>query len=142
VRLINETGVELPGDGGAVDVGLVGDDDEFGAAGPIGRLVEPVNLASLPDYLEQVPVVRIVGAMHELLDPVDRTGKKPDRREERVDVDGAIAGVGPVLESAGAVLSHVRTLEDVDRAGDDERGQDNRAGRLEHHEQLGPGLDS
>ena len=33
------------------------------------------------------------------------------------------------------------TLEDVDRAGDDERGQDDRAGRLEHHEQLGPGLD-
>jgi len=46
--------------------------------GPIGPLVEPVNLASLPDYLEQVPVVRIVGAVHEPLDPVGQTGKKPD----------------------------------------------------------------
>jgi len=103
VRLIDETGVELPVDGCTVDVGSAGDDDEFGAAGPIGPLVEPVGLASLADDLEQVPVVRIVGAVHEPLDPVDRTGKKPDRREERVDVYGAITGVGPVLESAGPV---------------------------------------
>ena len=54
VRLIGEAGVELSVDGCAVDVAAVGDDDEFGAAGPIGPLVEPVNLSSLPDGLEHV----------------------------------------------------------------------------------------
>ena len=101
VRLMGETGVELSVDGCAVEVGSAGDDDEFGAGGPVGPLAEPANLASLPDYLEQVSVVRIAGAVLEPLDPVDRAAKKPNRREERVDVDGGIAGVGPVLESAG-----------------------------------------
>jgi len=61
VRLIGETGVELSVYDCAVEVGSAGDDDEFGAAGLIGPLVEPVSLASLPDCLEQVPVAGIVG---------------------------------------------------------------------------------
>jgi hypothetical protein len=65
VRLIDEAGVELSVDGCWVEVGSVGDDDEFGAAGPVGPLVKPVCLASLSDYLEQVSVVRIVGAVDE-----------------------------------------------------------------------------
>ncbi len=66
VRLADEAVVELSVDGGAVGAGPAGDDDEFGAGGP-GPLVEPVNLASLPDRLEQVSVVRIAGAVHEPL---------------------------------------------------------------------------
>jgi hypothetical protein len=104
VRLLDETGVEPAVDGCAVGVGSVGDDDEFGAEGPAGPLVEPVCLASLSDYLEQVPVVRIVGATHEPLDPVDGARKKPDRREQGVDV-----GAGSRAASMTATMPSRRT---------------------------------
>jgi len=52
VRLIGEAGVELFVDGCSAGAGSAGDDDEFGAGGPVSPLVEPVDLASLPDCLE------------------------------------------------------------------------------------------
>jgi hypothetical protein len=43
-------------------------------------------------------------------------------------------GVQPGV-TTGSADEPARTSQDVDRAGDDERRQGNRAGRFEHHEE-------